>query len=227
MEILPPGFEPQVLRAQIDLASGRTSIVNNLEAAFSIDGIQLLSAGSAINAVGVDELGTGTNDGSDFETLALDANQYTTFRLVGSDVLGPNGKWSLGELWQTGGAQDIGFRYHVAGSTWRTGIVEFGDFPDTGGGENADFNGDGQVDGADELILQRNYAATGQTDNSNGDANGDGTVNGADQAIWASQFGGPPPAAAAASAAVPEPGAALLLVLAAAGGFAVRRRFVA
>jgi len=74
--------------------------------------------------------------------------------------------------------------------------------------EDADFDGDGDVDGADFLVWQRGLGLTGQSNNSAGDADGSGTVNGADLAVWKSQFGGSPSAAAAG--AVPEPAAALL-----------------
>jgi hypothetical protein len=79
--------------------------------------------------------------------------------------------------------------------------------------DDADFNGDGMVDGADFLAWQRGYALTGQTDNANGDANADGVVDAADLAVWQTQFG----AAAAEPAAVqvPEPQAILLVAIAA------------
>jgi hypothetical protein len=84
--------------------------------------------------------------------------------------------------------------------------------------EDADFDGDNDVDGNDFLIWQRGL---GVGTSSTGDANGDGTVNGADLTIWRNQFGGAPIAAAAG--AVPEPSA---LALAGLGlvALAARRR---
>ena len=87
---------------------------------------------------------------------------------------------------------------------------------------DADFNNDGTVDGADLLIWQQGLgnsgaAATGTT----GNANADTVVDGADLAVWASKFGGPP--ATAAAGAVPEPTTAILLASLAAVGL-VRRR---
>lgn len=78
--------------------------------------------------------------------------------------------------------------------------------PPTG---DADFDDDGDVDGADFLRWQRGLGS-GST-NSTGDANGSGTVDADDLAIWRGQFR--PPAAAAATA-VPEPGGWLLMALA-------------
>ncbi len=85
--------------------------------------------------------------------------------------------------------------------------------------ENADFNGDGKVDGADFIIWQRNSGANGG--HATGDANNDGAVNAADLAIWKSHFGGA--FAAAAAGAVPEP-ASWLLTLAGCAALAASRR---
>lgn len=74
--------------------------------------------------------------------------------------------------------------------------------------DNADFDGNGTVDGADFLIWQRGFGGSGL---SNGDANDDGVVDGADLEIWKVQFGGG--AAAVNAAAVPEPAAAILLAI--------------
>jgi hypothetical protein len=81
---------------------------------------------------------------------------------------------------------------------------------------NADFDGDGVVDGSDFLTWQRGFGAPGSL--VTGDADGDGFVDGADLTIWENQFGGSP-----TFAAVPEPGTFALTVLAA-GALAFYRR---
>ncbi len=86
--------------------------------------------------------------------------------------------------------------------------------------DDADFDGDNDVDGADFLIWQRNLGA-GSTQTT-GDANGDGLVNASDLAIWQNQYGTTP--AAGAAGAVPEPGAAALAALAGLALSATRRR---
>ena len=82
--------------------------------------------------------------------------------------------------------------------------------------DDADFDGDDDVDVADLMILQRGFGLTGQGDNSNGDADGSGTVDDMDLAVWQSQFG--TGGAAAALGTIPEPGALLLAAVAAAIG---------
>lgn len=75
--------------------------------------------------------------------------------------------------------------------------------------DNADFDGNGLVDGADFLIWQRGAGSAGGP--AQGDANGDGNVNATDLSVWKTQFGAG--AAAGAIGAVPEPSAALLLAI--------------
>lgn len=86
---------------------------------------------------------------------------------------------------------------------------------------NADFDGNGIVDGNDFLKWQRGFGMSGQTNNQNGDANGDGSVTADDLAIWKTKFGGP--GATAATGAVPEPASVAMLGLGLlAGGTLVR-----
>lgn len=85
--------------------------------------------------------------------------------------------------------------------------------------QNADFNDDNIVDGADFLIWQRGFGAGGGLPQ--GDADGNGQVNAADLTIWKAQFGTSP--ATAAVAAIPEPTAALMLAGAAFGIPLLRR----
>jgi hypothetical protein len=89
------------------------------------------------------------------------------------------------------------------------------------GNEDADFDNDGDVDGADFLTWQRGVGTA--SGNSQGNANGDGAIDGADLTIWRGQFGGGGPATIAASA-IPEPETATLLLLAV-GVLTCKRRF--
>ncbi|NOY41610.1 MAG: exo-alpha-sialidase [Planctomycetes bacterium] len=70
--------------------------------------------------------------------------------------------------------------------------------------ENADFDSDNDVDGADFLTWQRSFLT-----DAGGDANADGLTNGLDLGIWENQFGTVLPAVGAAST-VPEPSSLLI-----------------
>lgn len=70
--------------------------------------------------------------------------------------------------------------------------------------QDADFNDDTLVTGADFLIWQRNSAASGAV-NSNGDANGDSQVNEADFNIWESQYGSTIPVLTATTSSFTSP----------------------
>ena len=72
--------------------------------------------------------------------------------------------------------------------------------------ENADFDSNDKVDGADYLIWQKGFGAVGTALPSTGDANGDMDVNDEDLSIWQDQFGNPSLPLTASATAVPEPG---------------------
>lgn len=87
---------------------------------------------------------------------------------------------------------------------------------------NADFSGDGVVDGNDFLIWQRNFGITEAAQQNQGDADGNGAVNDLDLAAWKENFGlaGPTPPISA----VPEPTTAALATLASLSIMAIRKR---
>jgi endonuclease I len=66
--------------------------------------------------------------------------------------------------------------------------------------ESADFNGDGDIDGADFLTWQLGVGATEGATRAQGDANGDGAVDAADLAVWTGALEPSPELAS-----VPEP----------------------
>jgi T5SS/PEP-CTERM-associated repeat protein len=78
------------------------------------------------------------------------------------------------------------------------------------GGITADFDGDGDVDGADLVKWEAGFGDSTGAVKGDGDANGDGDVDGRDFLSWQKEFGSGPPATPSASA-VPEPSTALLL----------------
>jgi len=78
--------------------------------------------------------------------------------------------------------------------------------------DNADFDGDGNVDGNDFLALQASIGITSGTTLAQGDANNDGAVNHLDLAIWEAQYG--TVSTLATVAAVPEPATSWSLLVA-------------
>ncbi len=92
-----------------------------------------------------------------------------------------------------------------------------------GGGEDADFDGDSDVDGADFLIWQRGLGTANAT-NMDGNADGDSDVDADDLAVWKTEFG--TPLQVASVAAIPEPCALAMVAAASLSGFVLRRRAV-
>jgi hypothetical protein len=87
-------------------------------------------------------------------------------------------------------------------STQFAEIQFFGDFALHPG----DFDGDGDVDGADFVAWQTNFPKASGATLANGDADGDGDVDGADFVVWQTNFPYPP----GGVAPVPEPQAFIL-----------------
>jgi hypothetical protein len=82
-----------------------------------------------------------------------------------------------------------------------------------------DFDGDGDVDGADFVVWQTNFPIESGATLNTGDGDGDGDVDGADFVIWQTNF---PFSPTPGAAPVPEPAAWILLSLG--GLIAFRRR---
>ncbi|MEM9353502.1 MAG: PEP-CTERM sorting domain-containing protein [Planctomycetota bacterium] len=125
-------------------------------------------------------------------------------------------------------ATDSVTRLNVLTSNWARGFfydeARFGyDLSSVAGPpvaqDDADFDGDGDVDVSDVLTYQRGFGVG--TTQPEGDADGDGVVDADDLAVIESQFGTGD--AVAAISAVPEP-ASLLLVLCGLGACGLRRR---
>jgi hypothetical protein len=74
--------------------------------------------------------------------------------------------------------------------------------------DDADFDGDGDIDGADYLTWQRGLGTTSGATLAQGDADGDGAIDADDLVIWRGQFATAVPAVGA----VPEPASMTLLV---------------
>ncbi|MBA4105341.1 MAG: hypothetical protein C0485_06250 [Pirellula sp.] len=163
------------------------------------------SAGATLSD-GTNTWGFGQSTGSVANNLIIDNNLGAPFAPAGGDVpltLTTNaGSWSL-----------KGFKL----STPITYSIE--PAPPT---TDADFNGDGLVDGADFLVWQQNLGLAEGATNEQGDADGNAAVNDLDLAAWQTNFGAgatPPPISA-----IPEPAAATLAAIALLAGAAIRKR---
>jgi hypothetical protein len=102
--------------------------------------------------------------------------------------------------------------------------MQIGDIQLLGAGTDlvGDYNGDGNVNGADYNIWRSQFGFTGV--NINSDGNGDGRVDMRDYVVWRDNV--PAGSGAGLGAAVPEPTSGLLLCLgmAAAGSLGRSRR---
>jgi hypothetical protein len=88
--------------------------------------------------------------------------------------------------------------------------------------DDADFDGDGDVDGQDFLTWQRGLGALGSGELATGDANGDLDIDADDLAVWKTQFSAS--AATPAVGAVPEPACLALAACGALAALATGRR---
>ncbi|MEO2048381.1 MAG: hypothetical protein ABGX16_17655 [Pirellulales bacterium] len=126
-----------------------------------------------------------------FEIILADENEFNTGAFLGMGTSSGSAP----------GAFDVDFY------AYSEGIL----IPTSAAVDDADFDGDGDVDGFDFLIWQRESGASGQSPFSPGDANGDGNINDVDLAIWHGQFGVAP--LSAITSAVPEPMGLATMVL--------------
>ncbi|WP_172992032.1 autotransporter-associated beta strand repeat-containing protein [Lacipirellula parvula] len=201
-------------------SAGRLTILGDL--AFDAASTMQVDLTGAVAATGYDQVVSSGAISLSGATLNLSLGAYVpagteTFTLINNTgngaISGAFGNYAQGAAVDLAGKT---FYINYMGGTGND-VVLSATQPGT---EDADFDNDGDVDGADFLTWQRNFGTAG--DNAHGNANGDGTVDGLDLAVWRNQFGAGSPANVAASA-IPEPASAALLLLAA-GALAGARR---
>jgi hypothetical protein len=183
--------------------------------------VQLQSTTDAGNNTGTNGLGDLTGNGT---KLVLDLSALTTSQDLtlidnrsGQSIVGFFGDGTVG----TGNLYEEGEQILGTGFLGTVTISYIGSAPTGTAGndvvlslvssviDDADFDQDGDVDGADFLTWQRNVATPSPT-LAQGNANGDSVVDGVDLGIWENQFG----TSVVASTNVPEPGSVVLLLAA-------------
>jgi hypothetical protein len=145
---------------------------------------------------------------------APSANALSELNLTSSFALLPGSSIDLGTPFTSGGAEDLDFSYSIAGEIVHVGTVTY----DAGIGQEGDYDGDNDVDGADFLLWQQTLGSTTELA---ADGSGNSVVDADDLTIWKQHFGERQSAAAAAS--VPEP-SMFCLGLTASLAFQARRR---
>jgi len=187
--------------------AGKMRVVNPTGESIVLDYYEITSAAGSLNPAGWvsfddQEGGDPPLQGWD-EAPNSDANILSEIHLQDSATMGAGAARSLGNAFNTIGAPDLIFAYGLPGSeNLARGIVEFGVFAQPG-----DFDGDGDVDGADLNQWRGDFGVDAQSD-----ADGDGDTDGSDFLVWQQNLSAG--LASPAAAAVPEPAAALLLMAA-------------
>jgi len=220
---------PQFLSLEVNTVTGQVQFKNQTGAAVQVDYYEIKSAGGSLKPVTWTSLqdqnlagfpaGNGSGNGWE-EAGGIAVGVLSESYLTGSSSVGAAATVNLGAAFNTAGAQDLVFRYAFVPPAVLT----------------ADFDSDGDADGADFLAWQRgNGLATGAT-KAQGDANGDGAVNADDLALWKSEFGtggfagpgvlvrGAVTYVGTAATAVPEAASIVYIGWALVGGVALRRR---
>jgi hypothetical protein len=204
------------LLLQVDPTTGRGTIRNTSATTVNFDGY-VISSTASLTPGTWNSLDDQNAAGGDWlEMLNPSAAQIGEVKTLGSTTLAPSASFDLGVIFNPASVRNLSFEFLQAGEfTATVGAVVYEAAAD------ADFDNDGDVDGADFLRWQRGVGTNTGATNAQGDANGDGAVNGADLALWRSRFG--TSSVEAAVAAVPEPASAALAA-ACVLGFAIRRR---
>ncbi|TWT37907.1 hypothetical protein KOR34_28730 [Posidoniimonas corsicana] len=188
----------------VNTDTGIASIVNKAPGGipFDIDYFEVSSEAGLIDESGWAPLGSGGDDGSDWEALGnLDDSFVAQFYLTGSETIANQ---SLGRLFKTGSADpDLEFRFHTADS----GLTLSGRVEYVTGGLPGDYNGDSVVNAADYTVWRDNLGAADESAlYFNGDGGG---VTASDYDFWKANYGST--ASVSAADPTPEPGAAVLV----------------
>ena len=206
------------LTLEVNSTTGAVRLLNEQASAINLSYYEIRSATGVLNPAGWtslddgeggDPFGTGWDEAGGSSANVLSEGNLTSMLSLPAS----GGSASLGSAFTAGGGQNVSFSYSAPGdATLRGGFVKFV----TGGVvANADYDDDGDVDGRDFLLWQRQSGSTVPA-GTGADGSGNGVVDAADLTLWRTQFGTTPPATGAV-AAVPEPATMTLVGLAMGG----------
>ena len=205
------------LELEVNTATGAATLVNSAGAALDVNQYEILSAGGSLSTAGWDSIedngqngmpqGTGSGDGWE-ELGTANANFVGEAYLQDDSTIGVPTTVALGNLFNPGvGTQDLEFFYRTSDGSIIEGIVSYSSSSTPG-----DFDGDGDVDGADFLTWQVGFPTAPH------DAAG--------YALWESNygFGSGPGNGSLSGSAVPEPSTIVLFGLVSLIGLVATKR---
>jgi len=175
--------DDELLFLEVNTTTGQTAIKNQSGDPLHIDFYEITSAGGALKANTWSSLqdqnlpgfpaGNGAGNGWE-ENGGSSAGRLGESYLAGNSLIANGANVDLGPAFKSAGAHDLVFKYGVAEAQPLS----------------ADFDNDGDADGADFLRWQRGLGTSGAgATMAVGNADGDADVDAADLAIWRSEFG--------------------------------------
>lgn len=197
-QIVYSGTRVNNLLLQVDPTSGEAKLRNTSATTVNIDGYDIGSASGSLvlaNWNTFDESGTGGTDW--VSSPGSDANNLGELNPESVTSIAPGATIPMGNIFNTGGTQDLVFRFLQGANQFpTTGVVMYAAFATAVDG---DFDSDGDVDGRDFLIWQRGGSPNPRSSG--------------DLALWNSNYGFGSLSAVSSTTAVPEPTGLLLSVV--------------
>jgi hypothetical protein len=176
-------IETQILTLEINTTNGHAQIVNQTGKPVNLDYYEITSAGTSLNPVSWNSLqeqnlagfpaGNGSGNGWEQAGGASTTGIGESY-LTGNSQIAASGIVGLGTAFAVGDPQDLVFKYgHLAQASLKS-----------------DFDQDGDVDGRDLLVWQRNFGTYGPSvTTAMGNANTDSIIDADDLAIWQAEYG--------------------------------------